>query len=533
MLKVSNIRLPVGESEDRLVDYCARKLRVSPPAVTGLRILRKALDIRNKNRLEHVYTTAVSVEDEARVLRRADASIAAYEPRQFEMPTPGEERMDHPPIVVGAGPAGLLAAYQLAQSGYRPIVIERGKSVRDRSRDVKAFDLGADLDAESNYLFGEGGAGTFSDGKLTCRSTGADTDRVLEIMAACKGKPSIVYEAKPHLGSNRLPAVVKSLRQHIIAMGGEFRFGCRMDRLRIESGKIVGIETNQGYMPAEAVLLGVGHSARDTIEMLASLGVPMVLKPFQMGLRIEQPQSVVTRTQFGTGWQSKLLGAADYTMNVQIADREVFSFCMCAGGYIMPSVSQAGFFCTNGMSRSFHESPFANSGIVVTVGEKELAEEGFGTDPMAGICYQAAIEQKAYESTGGTYQSPIQWARDFVEERTSADVPTSTYRRGVQSRNLWEILPMRVARWLADGLKRMDNQWSGDFLNEATVVGPESRGSCPIRLPRDLQTRESVGITGLYPIGEGAGYAGGIVSAGVDGLRSAKSVIVRYRPLNR
>ena len=259
----------------------------------------------------------------------------------------------------------------------------------------------------------------------------------------------------------------------------------------------------------------------------------MVLKPFQMGLRIEQPQSVVTRTQYGSSWQSTLLGPADYTMNVEIGDREIFSFCMCAGGYIMPSISQAGFFCTNGMSRSFHESPFANSGIVVTVGEKELSEEGFGSDPMAGIRFQAAIEQRAYESTGGTYQSPIQWARHFVEERMTSDVPVSTYRRGVQPRNLWEILPTRIARWLAEGLLRMDRQWSGDFLRDATVVGPESRGSCPIRLLRDLQTRESVGITGLYPIGEGAGYAGGIVSAGVDGLRSAKSVIVRYKPLNR
>ena len=259
MLKVSNVRLPVGESEDRLVDYCARKLRVSPPAVTGLRILRKSLDIRNKSRLEHVYTLAASLEDEARVLRRADASIAPFEPKRFEIPKPGEARLNNPPIVVGAGPAGLLAAYQLAEWGYRPIVIERGKSVRDRSRNVKAFDLGADLDPESNYLFGEGGAGTFSDGKLTCRSSGADTDRVLEILAACKGKPSIVYEAKPHLGSNRLPAVVKSLRQHIIAMGGEFRFGCRLDRLRIESGQMTGVDTSNGFMPADVVMLGIGH----------------------------------------------------------------------------------------------------------------------------------------------------------------------------------------------------------------------------------------------------------------------------------
>ncbi len=530
MLKVTNIRVPVGESEERLPDFCARALKIPRSALQDLRILRKSLDIRNKQRLQHVYTLAARVEDESKALRRSPAHATPYQPRPFEPPTPGGEHLSHRPVVVGAGPAGLLAAHQLAQMGYCPIVIERGRSVRERSRDVRAFDHGAPFDEKSNYLFGEGGAGTFSDGKLTCRNTGPDTDRVLEIFAAAKGKPSIVYEAKPHLGSNRLPAVVKALRQQIIAMGGEIRFDCKLDQLVVESGRVVGLETSAGFLPACVVILGIGHSARDTIEMLSQAGVPIEFKPFQMGVRIEQAQERVTQVQFGTGWQAKLLGPADYTMNVRAGEKEVFSFCMCAGGYIMPSVSQEGFFCTNGMSRSFHESPFANSGIVVTVDAPSVAEAGFGTDPLAGIRYQAAIEKKAFELGGGNYDSPIQWARDFIDAKTTRDTPPSSYPRGVRPMNLADFLPAPVAKLLAEGLVLMDRQWSGAFLEGATLVGPEARGSCPVRFPRDPATRESTGVLGLYPIGEGAGYAGGIVSAAVDGLRTAKSVIARYSP---
>lgn len=533
MLKLTNIRLPVNESEDRLRDYCSRRLGVPPSAITGLRILRKSLDIRRKRRLEHVFTAAVSLHDEAAVARRRIPTVTAYVPTPFQPPAPGQHVLRERPVIVGAGPAGLLCAYQLAEMGYAPILLERGKSVRDRTRDVREFDRGGAFDPESNYLFGEGGAGTFSDGKLTCRNTGSDTDRVLEILAECKGGASILYEARPHLGSNRLPAVVKALRRRIVEMGGEIRFECRVEELLVQSGRVVGVETTRGRLACEVAVLAIGHSARDTIEMLRRAGLPIEFKPFQAGVRIEQPQSTVTRVQYGTGPLAACLGPADYTMKVEAGGRDVFTFCMCAGGYVIASVSQPQLLCTNGMSRSFHESPFANSGVVTTIDADDLERMGFGRDALSGVRFQEACERKGYELGGGGYRAPIQRPEDFAADRPSRGSLASSYARGVRPANLREALPPEIARRLMDGLAAMDARWRGDFLRDATLVGPESRGSCPIRMTRDPVGRESVGVAGVYPIGEGAGFAGGIVSAAVDGLRTACAIVRRCQPFRK
>ena len=437
----------------------------------------------------------------------------------------GTVPLEHRPIVVGSGPGGLVAAYFLAEQGYQPILLERGRAVRERIHDVKAFDQGGPFHPESNYLFGEGGAGTFSDGKLTYRGTGADVLRILQLFAECKGKPSIVYEARPHLGSNRLPAVVKAMRQRIERMGGEVRFSCRVEDFDLQDGRIVGVHTSSGYLPASVVVLAPGHSARDTYEMLHRLGVPMEAKAFQLGLRIEQPQEQVNRHKYSRERYHEILGAADYTL-VARGDRDVFTFCMCAGGMVIPSVSEPGNFCTNGMSHSRHDTAFANSGIMVTLDPSEFGSE----HPLAGVELQRRYERLAFEVGRGSYLAPIQRATDFVNARSP---PTnerldSSYLRGAIPVDLKGLLPPAIVTALRSGLPAMDRQWRGDFLKNATLVGPEMRGSSPLRIARDTHSRETPGIAGLYPVGEGAGYAGGIISAAVDGLRSAKQLVAKY-----
>jgi uncharacterized FAD-dependent dehydrogenase len=533
-LRLSNVRVRVDEPEAQLPERLARLLGVRRDELLGWRILRKSLDYRDKDDLHYVYTAEVTLPaDEPALARAPQAKRAAvrvdrYEEEPFVAPPPGARPLERRPVVVGSGPGGLVAAYFLAEQGYRPLVLERGRAVRDRIRDVRAFDRGGPHDPESNYLFGEGGAGTFSDGKLTYRASGPDVRRVLQLFADCKGKPSVLYDAKPHLGSNRLPAVVKALRRRIEALGGEVRFGCRVDDLDLADGRLRGVFSSSGYLAADVAVLAIGHSARDTYEMLRRRGVPLVQKPFQMGVRVEHPQELVNRVQYGRRRLEERLGAADYTL-VAPGKHDLFSFCMCAGGHIMPSVSEPGSFCTNGMSLSGHDSPYANSGLVVTVPTEAFG----GADVLAGVRLQQEYERRAFEVGLGAYLCPIQRAVDFLADRRTAGAPANSYPRGAVSAAMAELVPPLVVEALKDGLPALDERWRGRFLPEATLVGPEGRGSAPVRIVRDDVTRQSPGWEGLYPVGEGAGYAGGIVSAAVDGLRSAKAIVARYAPLER
>ena len=529
-IRVSNLRLSLDEPEAALAAHLARALGIASADLGAWRILRKSLDARVKEQFHFVYSAEVRfpVDEEklvarARRKRRGDVVVERHDEPAFQYPSRGTQPLAHRPVVVGSGPAGLVAGYFLAEQGYQPLVLERGPAVRQRIRDVQAFDRGDPFDPESNYLFGEGGAGTFSDGKLTCRGSGPEVRRVLELFAACKGKPSILYDYRPHLGSNRLPAVVKALRRRIEALGGEVRFGCKVDDLDLDAGRIRGLATTSGYLRCEVVLLAIGHSARDTLSMLLARGVPMAPKPFQMGVRIEQPQEIVNRVKYGpTPYETKL-GAADYTL-VARGPHDLFTFCMCAGGHVIPSVSEPGYFCTNGMSLSGRDSPFANSGLVVTVPPEHFP----GADVLAGVRLQAQYERKAYELGRGAYLCPIQWAGDFLEKRRTQALPPCSYPRGLVLAEIADLVPPIVLAALERGLPILDRKWRGRFLAEATLVGPEARGSSPIRMPRDDWTRETPGIAGLYPVGEGAGYAGGIVSAAVDGLRSALAIMAKY-----
>ena len=521
--KVANVRLELDEPEQLLAAKLADRLGVGPDSVASYRILRKSLDARSHDDLHFVYAAEVEVPGDGASLKPSGAGVETYVPERFDWPEPGPEPLGHRPVIVGAGPAGLFAGYLLAQQGYRPLILERGKDVKDRVADVRRFDTGGLLDPESNYLFGEGGAGTFSDGKLTSRNTGPDVLRVLEILADCHGKPSIVYEAKPHLGSNRLPLIVRTLRRKFESLGGEIHFSCRVEDLDVGDGRIKGLMTSSGRVAADLVVLAIGHSARDTYGMLLRRGIPLEPKPFQLGVRIEQPQEGVNVARHGAFSEHPALGAAEYNLNVKAGRRDLFTFCMCPGGIIMPSVSEPGYFGTNGMSHSRRDTPFANSGLVVTVGLDDLGSR----HPLAGVHFQQKAERLAYLAGGRTYHAPVQRAGDFLAGRATRGKVRTSYERGTIPTDLGLILPPVVMESLERGLTAMDRKMRGAFLRDAVLTGPESRGSSPVRIPRDDATRQSPAVQGLYPCGEGAGYAGGIVSAAVDGLRTARAIVAR------
>ncbi|MGD9857080.1 MAG: NAD(P)/FAD-dependent oxidoreductase [Planctomycetaceae bacterium] len=529
-VRISNLRLPVEEPESALRGAAARRLGVGEADIRSWRILRKSLDARSRHDLRFVYSVVAEVPDEAAILKRIPptADIQPFHPADFDDSPPGNTPLHNRPVVVGSGPAGLLAGYYLALMGYRPLIIERGKPVKERVPAVRAFDAGGRHDPENNYLFGEGGAGCFSDGKLTCRMSGPDVDWVLRSFVDCGGRESLTYEHRPHLGSNKLPMICRNFRRKIESLGGEYRFDCRMEGIDVDDGHVRGLFTSSGFIPATQVILGMGHSARDTYRMLHELGVPMRAKGFQLGLRIEQPQEQVNRWKYGRPEYLEQLGAADYTL-VAKGSRDLYTFCMCAGGIVIPSISEPRQFCTNGMSNSRHDTPFANSGLMITLEPHEFGSE----HPLAGVELQRRYEGIAYELGRGDYLAPVQWASDFLAGRPvdpAATLPSS-YQRGTVTADLRTVLPPVVIRAIEQGLPLLDRRWRGEFAKNSTLTGPEMRGSSPVRIDREAESRQTPGIAGLYPVGEGAGYAGGIVSAAVDGLRSAREIVRRFAPV--
>ncbi len=429
----------------------------------------------------------------------------------------------NPVVIVGAGPAGLFAALRLIALGIKPIIIERGKDVKSRRRDLAVLNKEGIVNPESNYCFGEGGAGTYSDGKLYTRSTKrGNVLRILQLFHHFGAEADILYDAHPHIGTNKLPQIITAIREQIIACGGEVLFDTKVTDILLDGAAIKGITTANGLtIHCKSVILATGHSARDIFELLHKKKIAVECKPFALGVRIEHPQELIDQAQYHCSVRDPLLPPASYSLVAQENGRGVFSFCMCPGGIIAPAATAPGELVVNGWSPSKRNNPFANSGTVVAVDEKDFAAYGF-TGPLAAMYYQQMVEQRSFEAGGGNLVAPAQRMADFVNGVASSSLPVCSYIPGVRSLDLSEVLPAEVGRALKKGVVDFGKKMKGYFTNEAILVATESRTSSPVRIPRDKETLQHIQIKGLYPCAEGAGYAGGIVSAAIDGERCAE-----------
>ena len=517
-----NLTLAPDTDESRLITILAEKLQVPVSALKNPVITRKGVDARKKGHIRLVYTLSFSADDSVQSLLGTIPSLEWLPERRPEAITP--LCSDKKTVIVGSGPAGLFAALRLSEYGLKPLLIERGEPLEQRAGTVQRFWRAGVLDPESNVQFGEGGAGTFSDGKLTCRSHDPLVPWVLEQLVHFGAQPELRYLAKPHIGTDRLRIVVSAIRSHLIDKGCTIRFGCRMTDLTLRNGALAALVVNGNEeITCDQLILASGHSARDVYELLERREVPLQRKPFAMGLRVEHPQELIDRIQYGCA-RHHAVPVADYaaTWNNGTSGRSAYSFCMCPGGVVIAGASETGGVVTNGMSRQLRNSPFANSALVVNVREDDFD----GSGPLAGVRLQRRWEQRAFAAGGGGYRAPAQNLLDFLK-RPGGSRAAASYRPGVCEAELETVLPRFIIDTLREGITDFERRMRGFITTEATLIGIESRTSSPVRIVR--VDGESVGVRGLFPAGEGAGYAGGIMSSAVDGIKIADIIAERCR----
>ena len=518
-IRLSSLSMDVEAPEAGVPIKAARRLGVPPSLVAHWSIVRRAVDARGRG-VRIVYTVDLDLSDpslEADAIRGKRAE--AVEIPELLEPISGDEEIRGRAVVVGCGPAGLFAALELARRGYRPLLIERGADVGQRHQDVARFHSERELDPDSNVLFGAGGAGTYSDGKLRTRIRDPRIRRILRMLVDAGAPASILVEARPHVGTDLLQGVVKTLCNELRQLGGEIAWHTRLSGLDIENEMLRAVMTSAEPLETNCAVLAMGGNARDTFEMLSNSGLAMEAKPFQMGLRVEHPRELIDRGLFGNLAGHPRLGAADYTLTAH----PVTSFCVCPGGVIMAASAEPGTVCTNGMSNRARDGDFTNAALVTTLRPAE-----FGQAPLDGLAFQRRWETKGFEIGGGGFAAPAQNVRDFLTGRVAPLLRGSTYPFDVVSASMRDVLPAVVADAIASALKRFEQKICGFARGPGILVGPETRASCPVRMLRDPDGRDSVSVKGLFPAGEGAGYAGGIMSSAVDGLRSAEAVISRY-----